>query len=603
MTLSRQNLKIMKAERPTGGRMSGIEVQSGALNNLFPNLSTIGFTAGSLELAKCYGWVNSNDTSRFQDAFFCVTKNPDNPDVTVFIFSTEDWFDYIQAHKSYLASYLATGPVMLQWIPTYGGMSDGSQMIQLWGDSAPNVTMPNIGDTYVLIQDEGQSSQKEKAFKIAALTHQLQQFGEQAHPVYWKNILTVTMNSALPSTFVGEPVSFYPPSIPRTGLHTTFASGGARVYGLMALAQAISAGQGYCVVDSIYKQIVPASVSDTLLVNQAANGNSTAFVPAADGYLQFDYDLDFGPGLNLHLGQPSVVGTVSIDLGGGNVLTESKGSLWSGSTEVARINQGLGLVTPLAGAPTFTGAKTVRFRPAGAVSQPMQSASLKVTQANQSRFWSYRLPMRPAVGSILIYYLAGGTWYALRDNGVDIAGDQPSFGAASLDSENYLSMSLGVAPDIDSRILIYWSEDVLTFNRAGTTVQKAKIIITTNLPFDAGTMTLAWNDGIADRTATLAADRTISGDATGYAIPSQKTIILQPNIVPPKGTPVNLSYTPYTKAVESFDFTVVSAGTASFTLQHGNIKPHSVKLAYVSVKSNIPPAYNPGPGSSGLTIG
>ncbi len=575
MTLSIENISLQKSERATGGRMSGTAIVDGETNNLFPNLTTIDFTAGGINIGKAYAWINSSNVDQLRGAYIVLTKPPANPAVSVAMMSTRDWFDYVEAHRAHLSNYLSIGPRMY-WIPALGGMVGGSLQIQVWGNT--DTPKPEIGNTYILVQYEGLINETKKAVKVIDMSDRVETFDDE-RGFYNKRIVNLRLAAELTATFLGTPISRTSPGVLPTSFHATIAAGASRVWGTMKLADPVTHGDTSFSVESIYTQIVPASISETLATDQTAAGRSVVLIPGAGGDVSFDYSLDIGPGINVYLGQPAQVGSIQV-IAGPTTLTESAGNLYSGSTLVATVDSALGLIMPVTGSPTYTGAKTISFKPAGVIAQPMQSASIPVTLANQSRVWSYNIPTKPTKGSIVINYLAAGAWYELRDNGTSIVGSSTDYGSASISSLNTLSMSFGTVPDVDSKVIIYWGVDVYTLDRSAASTPKAAFELNTTVALSPLTVSLAWTDSGGARTATDDGAGNLTGDATGTVYYGKKQILFRPTITPAKGTVVIVSVTPMLAVTETYSSTaVVNGGNVELRLLHPPIEG-TVYLTY-----------------------
>lgn len=588
--ISLEQMKIFKSVRPDGYQMGNVEVVSGEVNNLFGNFSEVDFAAGAFDIRKAFLYGASTGQEIFAKAWVAVTVPPENENVTLAMFSTRDWFDNVAAHKGYLENYLDDG-ARTQWLPLETQNVEGLTL-QMWARMGTKALQPiEVGGTYVLAEGDG-VSYKSQAVQVVEVSYStFTQFDGTRE--YTVETAEVRISASLRYTFTGSSIGPYFPSNPATLFKKTVNTGATRLYGIMRLAYDLDGGSSSLTVDSIYGQVIPASTSVTLAVDQTAAGRTVNLVQSAGGFIELSYALNIGPGLPVYLGSPCEPNSVSITADS-VLLTETGGVLFSGSTRVATINAEIGLILPLEGSPLYTGTKTIRFRPAGLIEQPQQSTSILITTANQARAYSVNLGQRPAKGSVVVAYLAGGTWYELIDNGAAIVGSNTAFGSATVSSLNTLSMSFGTAPDVGSRVVIFWGVDSYTLDRSAASVPKAYFDITLANAFGHGALSLAWNDGIDDRTATDV-DGALTGDATGQVFYGQKKIKFRPNITPPAGTVLTVTITPRLSATETFEASaVVSGGTASITLANDDVKAKTVRVQYVGlVTPGQAPAYTP----------
>lgn len=572
MAIGLNMMKIMKSVRSDGYQMGNVEVIDGEVNNLFGNFGEVDYSAGAFDIRKAYLWGASNDTSIFADAWVAVTAPPTNPNTTVALFTTGDHFDNTASHKAYLEKYLDAGARM-QWLPQETQYVD-SMVLNLWARLNTHTTQPiEVGSTYIL-----ESSNQSQALRVVEVNYStITQTDPGSEREYTVDVAEVRIAAPLKKTYSGSTISRFAPINPPTVWRKTVNSGATRLYGIMQLSADLPGGSSMLEVDSIYGQVIPAGVTTYEMVDQSAAGRSVNYIPSAAGTIEFTHSLNIGVGLPVYLGSPIEPNSLLI-LGSDYTLTESGGGLYSGTTQVATIVHESGLILPLDSCPLYTGDKTIRFKPVGLFNQPQQSTSILVTVANQSRTYSINLGIKPAKGSVSIAYLAGGQWYELFDNGAAIVGAQPEYGSATVTALNTLTMTLGTAPDVDSRILIFWGVSSFTFDRAATAVPKAYFEITTANAFGHNGVSLAWNDGVA-RTATLS-EGVITGDATGEQT-GPKSFKFRPNVMPAAGTSLTVTITPYASATETFDAsTVVSAGTAYITLANADVKAKSVRVQY-----------------------
>jgi hypothetical protein len=138
-------------------------------------------------------------------------------------------------------------------------------------------------------------------------------------------------------------------------------------------------------------------------------------IDAAQAVTSFSTANSFAANGFLHLGSPCLPGTLSVS--GGATLNDDAGKVKSGSTVVGLIDYETGLISFDSTCPTYSGSKTVQFRPAAAPSMQVDTASLKVTAANRGYVWALTLIPFPSPRGLRVSYRALDKWYELYDNG------------------------------------------------------------------------------------------------------------------------------------------------------------------------------------------
>lgn len=594
MPITRNNLEIRRPERDDGGRMGTLVVVDNQSNNIFPDTGRIALAAGRVWLQGAYAFVNQAGLDTLTGAYMCITRGSNNPNVSYAIFSTGSSFDYEADYKKYLTSYLTAGG-RLQCHLLERQLKDTSA-VQVWmRESAP---FPEIGKTYILIGDEGLSSQYEQAILVEAVEYAppngLRTYFEPGGQVeYQRKVATLKFKGGLRNTFYGPSVSRYEPVNPSAAIHETLVSeGAARLYGIARLTSPVEAGEYVLEVDAVSIPVVPASIRETIHANDSAAVVSDKLIAAADGYYEFHTSFDFGPGVNLYLGGPAVPGTLAGTVSGGAATLRAVGAqLLSGSTVVATIDSAAGIVTPVPNCPLYVGTKTWRFMPAGRSSAPSQSLAIKVTVANRGKAWLVHLPLPPAPMSVEVDYYAGD-WFRLSEIGDGLlGGSNPKAGSAQITSDGDLIITLGLFPDPDTWIIIRFGTSAITKSRAGSLPKAYFEFDLANAP-SPGTLTLAWNDGIGNRTASADMQGILGGDGTGWV--RGKKVRLYPNTVPPKGAQVTAIATPRAQMSESIPLLTLIGGSAPVTLTLAQIPiPGTVEMGFTEIKAVNPPAYSP----------
>ncbi|TCB74158.1 hypothetical protein [Acinetobacter sp. ANC 4173] len=203
MPIETNNLVLYKSERLTdtddgGGKYSGQVIADGQSNNLFNDVSEMDRTMGRVSMRKIFPAVTTNDTDALMGATVFISENPQDPNVSALLFSTENWTDERLAAQNRVENYLAKG-----------GQTAGIPLDTLWkGMKVIQVAMfkqeveANVGDTIVLISNEGLSNQQEQYLRITKVETSTAILVVNNQPFEYK-MATYDVNNPLDRDFVG----------------------------------------------------------------------------------------------------------------------------------------------------------------------------------------------------------------------------------------------------------------------------------------------------------------------------------------------------------------------------------------------------------------
>lgn len=246
-----------------------------------------------------------------------------------------------------------------------------------------------------------------------------------------------------------------------------------------------------------------------------------------------------------------------------------------------------------------------------------------ITEATQGYAHVFQLKPVPAPGTVSLSYLVMGAWYTLVDDGEGkLVG--PGGGAVSYHT-GAVSATVQALPDYNSPLIISWADTAPYTNVCANGPVTLTNAIEVPLPVPEGAAasgtTIAWRSGSEDKSATVAADGAISGDATGVMAPAAGLIYLRPAAMPDPGTGFTVT-TPARAAVTQnyAGVNVDAGGFASLALDQEPV-PGTVRVSWYTAQSvsassggslsgatrlngALPAAAQDlGPGSDGLSYG
>lgn len=591
MAIETKDLVIYKSERLTdnsdgGGKYSGVVVQDGISNNLFNDVSEMDRTMGDVSMRKVFPAVTTEDTDLLMGATVFVSELPEDPNVSALLFSTKNWTDERQSAQNRLENYLAKGgqiagtPLDTHW----KGMS--SLQVAMF----PQEVESSVGDTIVLISDEGKALEREQYVRIIKVETRTAVMVVDNKSVEYK-VATYSLNDPLEIDFVGLSARqwYQGNAVSKTIIRDTIVADTGLYYSSTALASDANVGEFTVNAKSIFAQLIPSAQTETPIIDVNAAGEGVVLVAGNEGTITASYpNMVIGVSQNLYIGSAVIPSSISFTMQG-QQITDQGGLLKNTQgTQVGTIDYQRGLIQWTAAAPAGTASLNITFKPAAAPNQYYQSHAIPVTQNNQGSNWSGVLIPIPAPGALSISYMSQGKFYELKDDGSgQLKAASPSFGSGMINYEtgSWL-LTTGALPDVDTPILLNWGTPIVTFVRSNLTVEKAAFDFDLGRPGVLPGITINWMLEGEEKTATSNAQGKFTGDATGeinYATGIGKII---PNKLPQKGTVFSVIYN-YGTSLEQTKMDVTPVNQKlTFTIGTGSaIQPNSVELR-IPVKSS-----------------
>src|SRR5580765_4279500 len=105
------DVKLLASQRLTdnpdgGGLMTSTEIVDGVVNNLWPDISRVDRAYGVVNLRKCYIKADTPDTAIYSGLHAIYITPPQDPRVSVTMFSTNNWADERADAQSAMERYL-----------------------------------------------------------------------------------------------------------------------------------------------------------------------------------------------------------------------------------------------------------------------------------------------------------------------------------------------------------------------------------------------------------------------------------------------------------------------------------------------------------------
>ena len=587
--INRSDLQFFPSERLTdnddGGGMPLGTAISGESNELFNPISSIARVNGGFYARLVYMGVLRIDDEPLIGSFAAITKPPNDLTVSYLLFRATKFGELRNEILKRIEAY-SVGTIESR-MTLLSTQSQYSKLIQAY--QRPGEPLPLVGDVYCLRQDKATFPDHEQYIQVTRVTSEDRTFtNKQSGKDFVRTVVQMEISSKLEADFIGAdyPDESYidnPCKIRETSI-----ADAAQYYGIKPLAEAIAKDSQTLRIPSLMDKIVPTNQIETKLLDLTAAGQRQSLFDGArngaDGIVTLAINKSHNAGTisNIYLGNDAMPSSVVIETSLGQA-TDKGGTLTLNEKSIGAIDYGRG--EAIINDPTFTSYITsIKFRPAAAELKVADTARINIDVNNSGSSHSLTIDPPPAVGSLMMSFMAQGRWYDLRDDGTGaLRGASQAHGSGTI---NYVtgtaSISTGELPDIGSAILLAWSTRARYFNRSGGAT-KAQMLLQLANDADPGSIALAWNDGAA-KTATSDAAGNITGAWTGYYndVTRQIRINADAGFNHPTGVlDIAVSYSKGVKTEMKF-IAPLRDGTGKVTVDLGDkpIKPNTFRLRW-----------------------
>lgn len=589
MTIKSEDIKLLQSQvlldtDEGGGQMTGKEIIDGLSNNLFADVSELDRTYGRISMRKSYAAILTPDTDSYYGAHAIITRPPIDPNVSVSMFTTRDWFDTRTKARDVVERYLARGP---KWA---GHLLEkqlvGQRAIQIC--MFPSDPEPKIGQGLSLIQDEDKATEFEQYVRITKISSVERLFLIDGKTEIRK-VLTLEITDPLRYTFEGiTPQDFKANSTARAQVRDTRIADAATYYGLSQLLAPALRNTRSIQVNSIFTQLIPSAQKEVGLADLTAASQLGVYLNGSTAEVTTNYPfLNWGSNINIYLGLGVTPGSLKL-YAGSPIVDDGQGKLMSTSNlQIGTIEYDKGLLKFNSSFWAGSGGATAKFIPAVKATRVADTACIAITQENRGYVYTITLLPIPAPQTLVVSYMAQGKVYYLYDIGNgELRGADVAFGVGTI---NYITgtviLTLQTYPEADSDIIFSWGKQVSSFTRADLVVAPSKFNITlTNQGIVPGSVTLKWKVAGVDKTAKdTGAAGLISGDVTGTINYASGVIDLTPSVLMQNGTSVTATYQFGTAKEKTFSAPTRNAqGQIILTLPNegGAVIQKSVELEY-----------------------
>lgn len=478
MTITSNDIKVFQSQDNTdndngGGSRTSFEIVDGDVNNLFPDISRIDTVSGDVALRKVFPTVFTENNDIYYGAHAMIRKVPNDPNVSALLFYTGKPHDKRIEAQNDIEAYVVASYLEEFWL--YGKHVEGARAITFLANESSQ--LPDVGNTYLLKQSNTEQYVRIENIDVSTVT--LLYSHGTAEPTEYRRKRVICVIDQ-PLTFAFDGSSFHP-SGQTDGSADTFATqiaNAAKYYGTKTLAIDALADELVIQVDDIYEQLVPASKSQTPLVNKQPlnDGVTSVFSGKTVSWSLSAILLNAGDSFTLPtpVKPDSLTFTSYKDDGLGNIVNISDGGL-RGS-----IDYKTGTITVI-GSGFLNGTALFTYEPMATFPSIVSFTNkITITQENQGLVFVRNISPMPSVSDLFIDYRSQGKWYRFSANADYTLGNDPTIGAGQLfdnnDGTGSVSMTLGSLPDIDSHLIVTWGSGLRATNRNTQTNNSLRMV-------------------------------------------------------------------------------------------------------------------------------
>ncbi|MBO1249372.1 hypothetical protein J1777_05905 [Comamonas denitrificans] len=558
MTITTQDIKffaskVMSDVPEGGGGPSAVVLQSGKSNNIFRDVREQDRAGGNLSMRQVHLGITSGNTDVAMGSNIIVSEPPSDPNVSIVLMATKDDFatrqqDIARLEAGFIAAAAYSGQL-------FGDHLQGMRTLNII--QRVDASIPNVGQRLALVRREGFNDESIQYISVRKIDHTVQTFEDDKGP-FERRVVTLQLGQALERDYLGFDVqrtTITEANLKaRTKIRNTVWGNAAKYYGVQPLLNAGVLGQYSVRVPSIYERVVPSAEAESPIVDGVPVAGAALPVGAAED-VTLTTTQTWSTTINLVLPGGCLPGSLRVVVGG-TTITDKGGLLLAGGTQVGTVDYQNGICLLLTG--SYTGSKAITYRPAAYLQRIPQTSEILVSAEGRSQSYTgFILPLAQP-GTLAISYRAQGRWYVLQDDGSgQLRGSESGQGAGTYNPNTggYL-VTLGALPDVGSSIVLSWgvpTQETVWPAAEVPLYQDLDLALPEGASIYPGGLSITWTDGATTKTATAAADMTLTGDASGRVYVGDKRIRFLPNALPPVGTQINVQVDTAPTTTETFE--------------------------------------------------
>lgn len=485
MAISSADLKLRKPERLTdfpngGGRMTWNEVVDGQVHNLFGVIDAGDRVWGRVNLRAANVHVSTANTDILSQAIGIITARPQDPSVTMLMFSTGSSVD----ERADAVALIETARLMANEAPytLYGDHQAGTTVLSVYG--RVGMPEPERGDVFFLSVEAAGFPARREAVKVKSiLYHETEEFEDANGNIFLRDVMQIELTRplvALGGPFIGKQPTRSETQRPPTRIRATRPNDSMRYYGTQPLEESIEASPVSKVwsvkVPTPYVALVPSVQSEMPVIDQVAGMGTVSYVqsgPSASLTLSFTASGGATEAITRHLGMGFAPGSLTITAGSATLVDDGHGGIrpadqnpespWSGS-----VDYGTGRIDIRHATGVGNTSFIVTAAPAAPLMRQGFTQQIAIGVNNQFTSYVFQVVPLPAAGVLTVDFRINGQWIRLQDDGRGNLVGREGDGSGVINLATGMgSLSLPALPDIDSSIIFSWGTPVVTYRRDG----------------------------------------------------------------------------------------------------------------------------------------
>ena len=472
MTISSKDIVLFQSQDNTdndsgGGSRTASVITDGAVNNLFPDISRIDTVAGRVNLRKVFPTITTDNRDVYYGAHSIIRKAPTDPKVSALLFYTDDPHDTRIEAQDKIESYVVASYVADFWL--YGNHVAGARSLTFL--QLVETQIPDVGSVYLVSEGVQEQYIRVTALDIQEIPINYSSGG--GNVIYTRKRVIVTIDQPLEFPFQGSP--FHPSGYVAGNAQTweTQVADAANFHATKSLATSSLIGDLTIKVDSIFEQLVPATKSQTPLVNKNAMVQGVSLTPS--GNMETFNTAGLYSANQIVTAPTPITPTTLVFSSYLNRVDDGNGNI----VDVNASNKVVGFIDYKQGFFAFNLSSYVyvaTYESAMVTDSNIQfTDKIKITTENSGYVFVRNLSPAPSIGDFYVEYRSQGKWYKISATGNRVGtqesiGQDPSIGAGTLSilagGTATVNITLASLPDLDSSVIFSWGSDQKLNNRA-----------------------------------------------------------------------------------------------------------------------------------------
>lgn len=457
--------RVMDDVPEGGGAATGIVIADGVSNEIFDDISETDRAGGRVSERKIFVSVQTEDTDKYLGANVIVAEPPNDPNVSITIFSTGNDFDTRAEATARIEAYLSVGVAYQGFL--FGNHIEGMRTVA-WFQRTDE--RPPVGVSMVLTKREGFSDEFVQYVRVTEVASTLRTFTD-AQGDFQRYVLSCKISDPLRQDLPGHDVARIDPTKAQlaalTKISDTLVADAGEYCGVTALEVEAAIGDFTVKGESMFSQLVPSAQIETPIADVRTNQINVQVVSSGVP-ITFRVAPTFNVAQNMSIGGAVTPGSLVMDgtgISGAPRVTDSAGKLYIAGVQVGIIDYANGVLQALQ--TVYSGqALDVTYTPAGVPLTVTRSDGIMVKQETRSLSYTQTVEPPPVPGSFSVQYMTQNRWYKLQDDGSGaLRGASSSYGAGTINgTTGTFSVTLGALPDVGSAIILQWVDPAAARN-------------------------------------------------------------------------------------------------------------------------------------------